>query len=66
MGKLSQTLVNGAVILVVAVLAAVLMHLVTPSGGLVGVALWAVFFVTLQYFPPKECASKFRRFWRRG
>jgi hypothetical protein len=66
MEKLSQTLVNGAVILLVATLAAGLMHLVTPGGGLAGVALWAVFFVTLQCFPPKECAAKFQRFWRRG
>ena len=66
MGKLNLTLVNGAVILLVAALAAVLMHLVTPGGGLLGVALWAVFFVTLQYFPPRECASKVRRIWRRG
>lgn len=66
MGKLSQTLVNGAVILLAATLAAVLMQLVTPGGGLAGVALWAVFFVTLLYFPPKECAAKVRRLWRRG
>jgi len=66
MGKLSQTLINGAVILLVATSAAALMHLVTPGGGLVGVALWAIFFVTLQCFPPKECAAKVQRIWRRG
>jgi hypothetical protein len=60
MGKLNQTLINGAVILLVSALAAVLMHLVTPSGGLLGVVLWAVFFVTLLYFPPQECASKLK------
>lgn len=66
MGKLSQTLVNGAAVLLAATLAALLMQLVTPGGGLLGVALWAVFFVTLLYFPPRECASKARRLWRRG
>ncbi len=66
MGKLGQTFINGAVILLVATLAAVLMHLVTPGGGPLGVALWATFFVTLLYFPPRECASKLRRLWRRG
>ena len=66
MGKLSQTLVNGAVILLVATLAAVLMHLATPGGGPVGIGLWAAFFVTLLYSPPQECASKLRRLWRRG
>lgn len=65
MVKLSQTLINGAVILGVAILAAFLMHLVTPSGGLVGIALWAVFFVTLLYFPPRECAAKLQRLWKR-
>jgi hypothetical protein len=64
MGKLSQTLINGVVILLAAILAAVLMHLVTPGGGLLGVALWAIFFVTLLYFPLKECASKLKGLWR--
>ena len=66
MRNLTQTLIKGAVILLVAILAALLMQLVTPSGGLLGVALWAVFFVTLLYFPPQECASKLEGLWRRG
>ena len=66
MGKMSQTLFNGAVIIPVSTLAALLMQFVTPGGGSIGVALWAVFFVTLLYFPPKECASKALRLWRRG
>lgn len=66
MGKMRQTLLNGAVIILVATLAALLMQLVTPGRGPVGVALWAVFFVTLLYFPPQECASKALRLWRRG
>jgi hypothetical protein len=66
MRNLTQTLVNGAVILFVSILAALLMHLVTPSGGLLGIALWAIFFVTLLYFPPKECASKLKALWKRG
>ncbi len=66
MGKLGQTLLNGAAILLTATLAAFVMRWVTPGGGLLGVALWAVFFVTLLYFPPRECASKLRRLRRRG
>jgi membrane-bound ClpP family serine protease len=66
MGNLSHALINGAVILLVATLAALLMHLVTPGGGLLGVVLWAVFFITLLYFPPQECASKIKSLWKRG
>ena len=65
MVKLSQTLINGVLILVVAILAALVMQLVTPGGGLTGVALWAAFFVTLLYFPPRECVAKFQRLWKR-
>ncbi|MBA3240399.1 MAG: hypothetical protein H0T60_04155 [Acidobacteria bacterium] len=66
MGNLNQNLFNGAVILLVATLAAVLMRTVSPGGGLLSVALWAVFFVTLQCFPAKECAAKVQRLWKRG
>ena len=66
MRNLTQTLINGAVILLVSILAALLMHVVTPGGGLLGIALWAIFFVTLLYFPPKECASKLKGLWKRS
>jgi hypothetical protein len=66
MGNLTQTLIKGAVILLASILAALLMQFVTPGGGLLGVALWAIFFVTLLYFPPQECVSKLKGLWRRS
>ena len=67
MGKLNQqTLFNGAFIVLASVAAALLMQTVSPGGGLVGVALWAVFFVTLQLFPARECVAKVQRLRKRG